>query len=453
MGGASSSSKRGGGGRTGKPGVPGQLAAPVGLPPQPPYHGHPVLYHHVVINATIDINARLSFMAPDVSIACTNVEQYYPQLAAMYEQGYRMLVFVSHPGSTRSYGLGQAQSVVKFQGIFRRLFSEEEGRQWELRVEKSSFLNQTFLNWSGSMLLTARRTTGSATDSSQIFQTLERITEAGGRLVSVELTGMAGQQLEMQRQLMSRQANRQLWNTGTMPVMQVAVDVFYEVPRSGGGGERYMYQVVPCPMTSQMTMSGMQHRWVSTIPWETVMSQYLGSGWKLVEIFEDYSTSMNYNNQQMFSTNISMQKNCLWIFEKPASRRDDPTPLYESTMVEHWCTVSMEVHAMGFGGASTNVATNWEPMLDHYGRSGWQVVRIMDTPDTRIQGMFNPTIHQRQLIFFQRLKEGFTENGCGATSGFPRGAPPSYGEVGAAPPLPFNAPAVPGSNELYSEKH
>lgn len=193
------------------------------IPELPPYNGHPIEYHHIIINATLDVQAHFSFMTPNVSVQATNVEQYYPQLAAMYDQGYKMLVFVSLPGSTKSYGLsamGQSQSTIKFQGIFRKLFPEEMEQKWELRVEKSTLINQMFHRWSGNLLLNTGTNTGSVTDNNHIFQTLNNISQNGGRLISVELTGMAGQQMEMQRQMMQREAQWQAMRTGTMPMMR-----------------------------------------------------------------------------------------------------------------------------------------------------------------------------------------------------------------------------------------
>jgi len=67
----------------------------------------------------------------------------------------------------------------------------------------------------------SRRDQGSAADSSHIFETIRKIADQGGRLVSVELTGMGGEQLEIQRQLTARQAQHQYWRTGTMPVMRM----------------------------------------------------------------------------------------------------------------------------------------------------------------------------------------------------------------------------------------
>ena len=164
-----------------------------------------------------------------------------------------------------------------------------------------------------------------------------------------------------------------------------------------------------------------------------------GSGWKLVEIFEDNS-AMQMMKMGGLSANTALTKNCLWIFEKPESRANDNTPRFEGTMVEHWFKTSVDVKAMGFGGAETRVDTNWEGLITHMGQYGWQVVRIVQTPDTRIEGMFQPTIWTKNWIFFQRLIAG------------------SYGQNEPPPPFPptssGNPAAPPGYSELYpSEKH
>ncbi|XP_052781453.1 uncharacterized protein LOC128218003 [Mya arenaria] len=418
----------GGGNRAGGPGAPGPQGPPRALPPQPPYHGNPVLYRQMHINATYG----------------THVEQYYAQLAAMYEQGYRMLMFVTYPAAKQSEAL-------KFQGIFRRAFPAEEGRQWQLRVEKSSFISKQFQSY-GSY--------GCTSDSIHIVQALKRITDTGGRLVSMALAGSISTQLSWQRFLMVGEMEEECeypyWSDSVNKTSanQVGVNLFYEMPPSGGGGGPYIYQVVPCPISSQLNLGIPRHNWVSTIPWETVISQYLGSGWKLVEIFEDHAASKNTNVQKMFSFNIRLQNNLLWIFEKPASRRDDPTPLYECTMVETWKVNAVDYDGVFTNvGVSTNLSTNWDPLLDHYGRSGWQVVRIIDTPDAQRQGLVGSAIHQRQLVFFQRLREGFVEDGFGNPSYLRPDAPPAYDEVHAAPSRPPIAPSAPGIHDLKSDKH
>ena len=127
----------------------------------------------------------------------------------------------------------------------------------------------------------------------------------------------------------------------------------------------------------------------------------VGAGWKLVEIFEDNST-LQMMKMGGLTANTSITKNCLWIFEKPESRGNDNTPYYEGTMVEHWFKTSVHMHGLGFGGAETRVDTNWEGLIRHMGQYGWQVVRIVETPDMKIEGMFQPTIWTKNWIFFQR---------------------------------------------------
>jgi len=65
----------------------GQPTFTQSVPQLPSYHGLPIFYHHEIIEATLDVKVRHSFLNPDVSFSCTNVEQYYPTLAAMYDQG------------------------------------------------------------------------------------------------------------------------------------------------------------------------------------------------------------------------------------------------------------------------------------------------------------------------------------------------------------------------------
>lgn len=401
-------------------------------PPQPPYNGLPVYYEFVEILAALDMQAHMSFVRPDVSFQATQVEAQYPRLHAMYEQGYKLLLFVALPGGQRSGGLtqlGHVQMDAKFQGIFRKLFPEESGQRWQLQVQKSVLVNQMFYSWRGPLMLGGAHS-GSVSDSQHIFQTINQISQNYGRLISVEMVGMAGQELEMTQDIARRQRYFEYMRTGQMPMIQVGVDVFYEIPLHPNP-ERYMYQIINCPVNSNFEMNFPHGRWNSFCDWQGIMGQYLGAGWKLVEIFEDNS-AMQMMKMGGLSTNASLTKNCLWIFEKPESRANDNTPRFEGTMVEHWFKTSVQVHGMGFGGATTHVDTNWEGLIRHMGQYGWQVVRIVDTPDTKIEGMFQPTVWTKNWIFFQRLIPGQNEYAHGQTvsdtSGNPA-MPPNYNEL------------------------
>lgn len=217
--GATSSKERGGPGAT-KGGQSSMV--PVQYPPQPPYAGTPVDYQFVEIMATLDMQAHLSFVRPDVSFQSTQVEAQYNRLTALYEQGFKMLLFVALPGGQRSGGLsqlGRVQMDAKFQGIFRRLFPEEAGQRWQLQVQKSVLINQMFYRWGGPLILGGTHS-GSVSDSQHIFQTINQISQNHGRLISVEMVGMAGQELEMTQNLAYRQQYFQFMRTGQMPMIR-----------------------------------------------------------------------------------------------------------------------------------------------------------------------------------------------------------------------------------------
>ena len=218
MGTPHSKSRAPGGAACGKPAM-----APVQFPPQPPYAGTPIQYEFVEILATLDMQAHMSFIRPNVSLQSTEVESHYPRLMAMYEQGYKMLLFVALPGGQRSGGfsqLGHMQKDAKFQGIFRKLLPEEFGQKWQLQVQKSVLVNQMFFSWSGSLILCSGTQIGSLSDSQHIFQTINQISQNHGRLISVEMVGMAGQELDITQELTRRQQYFQYLRTGQLPMIR-----------------------------------------------------------------------------------------------------------------------------------------------------------------------------------------------------------------------------------------
>ena len=219
MGSSSSKNKRSGGVVGGGKAV---VAAPA-FPPQPPYAGTPIHYEFVEIMATLDMQAHLSFIRPDVSLQSTQVEEHYPRLMAMYEHGYKMLLFVALPGGQRQGGLtnmGRVQRDAKFQGIFRQLLPEEAGQKWQLQVQKSVLVNQMFHSWNGALMFSSQSQTGSFSDNQHIFQTINQISQNHGRLISVEMVGMAGQELEVTQDLARRQQYFHYMRTGQLPMIR-----------------------------------------------------------------------------------------------------------------------------------------------------------------------------------------------------------------------------------------
>jgi hypothetical protein len=200
------------------------------LPELPPYGGAPIEYKTVTVNAGLDVQSHFSFMASNVTIQATNEEQYHPELAATQEQGYRMLTFVSLPGSIQKYGFsastGRQFTLTKFHGIFRKLFQDELDQNCELKVVKSTFLNEMFTEWSGDIFLNPEA--GIVDDDNDIplgkfhiLQTLQSISEEGGRLISVELSGMSEEQIEIQKQYVERRAKTPHQTIETIPEMRM----------------------------------------------------------------------------------------------------------------------------------------------------------------------------------------------------------------------------------------
>lgn len=393
------------------------------FPELPPYSGLPVEYKHVAVNAELDTQSHFSFMEQNMTIQATNEEQYHRQLATLYDEGYKLLAFVSQPGSIKNYDLpsaGYNEINIRFDGIFRKCFHDQK-KLSELQVVKSTVSNQMFQMWSGDILLNAGSETDSLTSGAliksggkkgitkenyHIFQTLSTIAQEGGRLISVELTGMSREQIEIQKQYLERQSKKHHITTDSLPSMQVAVDVFFEISRQTSN-ERYAYKIASCPIVSKYHHSFPRGHFTSTIDWQSVTSQYLGKGWKLVEIVEDYSVT-NLTHINAVRVNSDLVKNCLWIFEKPLSRLDENRPLYEITILDHWIKLHSHGHNLGQGGAEINITIDLESVLQHYGQNGWEVLKILETPDTKCEGTFQPTAFTRVVIFFQRLTENDT---------------------------------------------
>lgn len=208
------------------------------FPELPPYNGPPIKYHFTTVKAELDAQSHFSFMPPNVTIEATNEENYYKHLANFYRQGCKLLVFVSCPGSISHYHLptsGRKGIDIKFQGIFRALLPEED-EKWELQIVKSTWSNQMFQNWSGNLLLDPQfhkemiksdyllngdSNAGNMVENVHIFQTLNTIAQEGGRLLSVELTGMSTEQIEREKQFLERRAKlHNNFTTASRPEMR-----------------------------------------------------------------------------------------------------------------------------------------------------------------------------------------------------------------------------------------
>lgn len=208
------------------------------FPELPPYNGLPIKYRFTTVKAELDAQSHFSFMPPNMTIEATNEEHYHKHLAKFYRQGFKLLDFVSCPGSISHYHLppsGRTGIDIKFQGIFRSLLPEEN-EKWEIQIVKSTLSNRMFQNWSGNLLLyldshkegikskfslNGDLNVENVAEKCHIFQTLNTIAQEGGRLLSVELTGMSTEQIDLQKQFIERRAKmHNNFTAASMPEMR-----------------------------------------------------------------------------------------------------------------------------------------------------------------------------------------------------------------------------------------
>jgi hypothetical protein len=172
--------------------------------------------------------------------------------------------------------------------------------------------------------------------------------------------------------------------------LATSVDVFCEM-----GGENYIYQVVPVAIQAKFKLP---RKWEVTCDWNGILSKYLSQGWRLAEIF----TESGQSGVGGMTSSRTIVLNSCWIFEKPTSRADDNSPVYEGTMLEYGVELTYEYKAMGLGGVVVTSHAEWEPTIREMGKKGWELVRILPTPDTRVEGTMKPKITMIMWMFFQR---------------------------------------------------
>ncbi|XP_071087355.1 uncharacterized protein [Haliotis cracherodii] len=353
MGGTSSTSK-------------GQVLAPAGPagPPEPPYPGPAAEYNF--INTQVSMTNNISFSTTH-NMVTTNIDSYYPILGQKYAEGFRLLTFYRIPGGAqRQGGLFSMSMAIPFQGVFCRYPQMPSQQGWQLRVVKSVMVAQRMGH---GLIQLNPQIVG---DSSQIYQAIVDNTNTGGRLICIEMTG--------QQQGQGFSAAMQ----GISPIM--GVDLFFEIPNSPMS-ERYLYQCVPCPVHIQANLSFGTSGVRVMCDWNGMLGSQLSQGWKLVEIFFD----MGQARHGAFSTSASL--NSVWFFEKPSSRANDNTPVYQGTVVEHFVSMTS-----GFGGV--HATTNWEPIIQQLGLKGWELACFVETPESRMTGFGKAEM--KVLLFFQR---------------------------------------------------
>lgn len=371
---------------------------PPKLPPEPSYLGPPAQYQF--INTQVIIGTQLSFSFTQTPMVTSNIDTYYPLLAARYAEGYRLLSFYRIPGQMQAQGFFSTTVAVGFQGIFCRYPHTPPRENWQLRVEKSVIQTQRMFTGIISLQHAA------VSDTSHILESIARNTQGGGRLVCIEMTG------QVQR------ASVGMAMHGVSPMM--GVDVFFEVPHQPLS-EQYVYNCVAVPILVTVQM-GFRPRPICQCDWLGNLAAQLNQGWRLIEIFMDQS---HHTQNKAFSGQMTLSS--LWFFEKPASRLNDPTPLYQGIVIDHQIKIQQ-----GFMGVNTSA--NWEPVIQEMGNKGWELACILETPEYEISGF--GTIIMTCKLFFQRLILPPLHGGAHAA-----GAPPSYDAAVGREPVGFVPPA------------
>lgn len=376
-----------------------------GVPPQPPYLGKPCEYRFENYMIPYVVQSDFGFM-PTQGMALTtlDVNVYNVALGSLYDLGYRLLTFSVVPASLTVSGFVTAnvKQTHKYQGICRKLPDDELPQQWSLKVLKSVLPSTVFTY--GLFRLGDSKATA---DTNHIFQTIVNEASNGARLVCVEITGFNSQNVSQPGATSAAagafggNAAMNICFFGQSPQMILGVDIFMEIPRNPTP-TRYVYQCVTIPMKITWLMAmAMGGKWQVEMDWVGVTSQYLGSGWRLVDTFMDQNNSA-FRDNAFFTSKITISQNCIFIFEKEQSKLNDNTPQYEATMVEYNAPGKM-TGGIGTTTASTNPA--WEPILAHLGTFGWELVKILDTPAMKfdgIAGFGSLTFKKVMWMFLQR---------------------------------------------------
>lgn len=332
-----------------------------------PYSGFLVQYHMINVQVTMQHNMGFNF-APGSTMVSTNIDSYYPILAQAYSEGYRLTTFYRIPGAVKQQGFMSTAVNIPFQGIFTKFpAAPPTGKSWQLKVDKSIMFVQHIRTGilSGSGVTQA--------DTSDMLTKIMQHTATGGQLICVEMTGQAMSQ-GMSAAMAGMSAG-------------MGVDLFFDIP-THPNPRRYVYQAVNVPIGVSVSAGFPVGKINVVCDWLGQMAAFLQQGWRLVEVFLDQSATTQAHG---FSATQSL--NSVWFFEKDASRINDPSPVYEGTVIEY-------EHRIESGFTQVNAPPQWDTVLYEMGKRGWELACILETPEVRVTGLSK--MKMKLLMFFQR---------------------------------------------------
>jgi len=385
------------------------------LPPeQVPYQGTILQYSFMNVNTHMTSHFSFNFSQGETMVT-SNVDEYYPILAQNYKDGFKLEQFVKIPFAVSQTGFFSLTVAVPYQAVYcRKYISQQQTTSWQLKIEKSIIYMSRL---GGGKLFSLRHEFSSTTsDLSHMYEIIQRNAAAGGRFVCMEQTGM------VQSQGMS------MAMAGVCPGM--GTDLFFNMPLHPNPViYTYMAISVQIPISIPHTIGGSVDM---TCDWMGILSQYLNQGWRLADIYmDDVNKLIGEHRTHSGYRNLSRQRfiNSVWFFEKEASKLEDQSPLYESTIVEYHVKVSAQ-----FGGVSSDFDISH--LCQEMGNRGWKLTCVLQTPKVVGRGFMSAKC--AILLFFQRrimrpinLADPALQGHVGA-SGFDP-PPPSYDSaVGSA---------------------
>ena len=159
---------------------------------QVPYQGPMQQYAFLHVNVKVKTHFTFSF-APGQNVVTSNVDEYYPQLADLYKDGYRLLQFLKVPLALSQGGFLAMSANFPYQAVFcRKVLEQPEPNSWQLKIEKSMiYMHQL----GGGILFSIRQEFAPSTsDLSHMYEIIQRNASVGGRFVCMEQTGMVQSQ-------------------------------------------------------------------------------------------------------------------------------------------------------------------------------------------------------------------------------------------------------------------
>lgn len=332
--------------------------------------GGDVPYH--TVSARVCLDYHVECCAPIMKVTA-DFDQLYSMLGQQYSKGYHMVHFTRSPGNMRTKHSSYGSEILVVAFFRKNTEVTARGRygsdvSWRLHVEKSWL--QTFIKYGYLGSLTNRNV-----DTSSLVDSIQRNTSQGERLVSVMATG----ENEEHESLVTP------YN---------AVDLFFEVP-SVLPAEHYVYHIAMVPVGVVFEPRGIIYFPDVECDWTSNFNGFLSEGWRLIDIFMDIPMveQLRTNSKRRNMLCAPMATDALWILEKPASRVNDSSPMYEGTIVEH------PIKVMPSYGTGVQAKPDWDGVICDMGSRGWELACVVESRACEASWS---CMTIKSLLFFQR---------------------------------------------------